>query len=169
MGKKTNKQLIQNFLSNIDKKGPDDCWEWQKCVNHKGYGCMGYIEHNNQKFGTAHRLAYALERGPIPDGLCVLHSCHNPRCCNVKHLRLGTNSDNNRDREEAGRTACGEKMPRAKLTADDVCVITTMYLAGYTMTNIAKKYMLTQQGIDNIICGKTWKHITGGINRRSRV
>lgn len=42
----------------------------------------------------AHRFAWEIENGPIPDGLYVDHACHNPSCCNVTHLRLATQKQN---------------------------------------------------------------------------
>ncbi|MFI6534161.1 HNH endonuclease signature motif containing protein [Nonomuraea sp. NPDC050547] len=56
----------------------------------------------------AHRVAWMLEVGPIPDGLCVLHQCDNPPCINTGHLFLGTVQENNADRDAKGRG----KLPR---------------------------------------------------------
>lgn len=51
----------------------------------------------------AHRIAWTITRGPIPDGLCVLHRCDNPPCIDPEHLFLGTVQDNNADRDAKGR------------------------------------------------------------------
>ncbi len=59
----------------------------------------------------AHRFAYELTRGPVPEGLHVLHDCpggDNPACCNERHLWLGTNDDNVADKVAKGRQAKGE-------------------------------------------------------------
>lgn len=51
----------------------------------------------------AHRVAWELTYGPIPNGLRVLHTCDNPRCVNPGHLMLGTQSDNIADSMRKGR------------------------------------------------------------------
>lgn len=61
---------------------------------------------------SAHRYAWELANGPIPEGLYVLHTCpggDNPGCVEITHLRLGTHAENMQDRNERGRTAKGDK------------------------------------------------------------
>jgi HNH endonuclease len=84
----------------IAKSTPDACWEWQRQRNWGGYGRLTLP---NQRKILAHRLAWELEFGPIPDGLWVLHRCDNPPCCNPAHLFLGTTLDNTRDMDAKGR------------------------------------------------------------------
>lgn len=52
-----------------------------------------------------HRWVYEQERGPIPDGMHVDHSCHNRTCLEPAHLRLATPQENGRNRggRRAGR------------------------------------------------------------------
>ncbi|MGH7024521.1 MAG: HNH endonuclease signature motif containing protein [Caulobacteraceae bacterium] len=57
----------------------------------------------------AHRLAWELANGPIPDGLLILHKCDNPVCCNPDHLFLGTAADNHADCAAKGRAAFQRK------------------------------------------------------------
>lgn len=57
----------------------------------------------------AHRMAYEIAFGPIPDGLWVLHRCDTPGCITPDHLFLGTVTDNNADRHAKGRDAKGDR------------------------------------------------------------
>jgi len=75
------------------------CWEWQRGHNAKGYGQVWFCG----EMRDAHRLAWFLAVGEIPNGLCVLHTCDNPSCCNPVHLWLGTKADNTRDALAKGR------------------------------------------------------------------
>ena len=75
------------------------CWEWAKARDHGGYGRF-YTGTVNV---GAHRMAWVLAVGPIPNGLCVLHRCDNPPCVNPDHLFLGTIRDNVHDAMKKGR------------------------------------------------------------------
>lgn len=93
---------MNRFWSKVDK-GDDgewgSCWLWTARTNHFGYGEFWF----RKTIHKAHRVAWILVNGEIPDGLCVLHRCDNPSCVNPEHLWLGTKCDNNRDKAEKGR------------------------------------------------------------------
>ena len=79
---------------------PSGCLEWTGGTNRHGYG---FIRYGNKTVST-HRLAWELANGrPIPEGMCILHSCDNPPCCEPSHLRPGTHADNAADRNLRGR------------------------------------------------------------------
>jgi hypothetical protein len=90
------------FWSKVRRGGTDECWEWTAGTNDDGYGV---IKVDGRDTG-AHRIAWVLiaRRGPVPDGMVVMHSCDNPPCVNPAHLSLGTVADNNADRHAKGRT-----------------------------------------------------------------
>lgn len=115
-------------MSKVDVKGPDDCWEWAGGLQKQGYGNFHVSSPNGQPWVSwlAHRFAWTLAYGPIPEDLGVLHSCDNRPCCNPTCLFLGTDADNMRDMVLKGRSATcgyyvrGERHARAKVSDADV-------------------------------------------------
>jgi hypothetical protein len=76
------------FWPKVDKSG--DCWLWTAEIARSGYGRFR-LDGRRQ---YAHRIAYELTNGPIPDGLMIDHLCHNLACVNPDHLRPVTNKQN---------------------------------------------------------------------------
>jgi hypothetical protein len=66
-----------------------------------GYGLLK--KEGTRKMVKAHRVAWELDNGPVPEGLFVLHRCDTRCCINTDHLFLGTLSDNMRDCVAKGR------------------------------------------------------------------
>ena len=137
------------------------CWNWIGATD----GTHDYGEiHRGGKRRTklrAHRVAYELWIGPIPEGMCVCHSCDNRKCVNPNHLWLGTRKDNNQDCRQKGRDIHpkGEKHPRAKLTEPQVKEIRSLYIKGdreFGQHGLARKYNITQAAVGRIVKGKGW-------------
>ena len=91
----------------------DGCWLLGRAGNFRGYGGVKITD--RRKY-AAHRVAYALVKGPIPAGMLVCHRCDTPRCVRPDHLFLGTASDNMRDMIAKGRDRFSKK--RAAMFAD---------------------------------------------------
>lgn len=96
-GERSNKyHLGERFWANVNVGTEDECWTWTGQSGAGGYGVMKM----NGKAVKAHRVSYLLSHDELPHDLDVLHSCDNPSCVNPKHLRLGTHTDNMRDRAQ---------------------------------------------------------------------
>lgn len=79
------------------------CWQWTGAKHHLGYGMVAWWEDGRVRSGKAHRMAYEVWIGPIPEGKHVMHTCDNPGCVNPAHLRLGMHADNMHDMAEKRR------------------------------------------------------------------
>jgi hypothetical protein len=77
----------------------DECWPWTGQTVTGGYGRLGWQGRRE----IAHRVAWELFEGPIPEGQWVLHHCDNPPCCNPLHLYAGTQRQNIHDAIARGR------------------------------------------------------------------
>lgn len=146
------------FMSRVDRSGGDDaCWLWTASASRKGYGYMRWCG----KLRRAHRVAWELTNGTIPNGLHVLHNCpggDNPRCVNPNHLWLGTNLDNAIDRERKGRgnDRRGEKNGRCKLSDSQVAEIRQRHATGgISKTKLAAEYGVSEANIRLIVTFKS--------------
>jgi hypothetical protein len=149
--------LEERFWSKVKIGRPDDCWEWQASRTKKGYGSFGIT---SRKVVGAHRIAWELTNGSIPEGLEVLHSCDNPPCCNPAHLFLGTKKDNRIDCVNKNRQAVGERQGNSKLTASQVIEIRQLHADGqYNHHQLAGMYNTTAPNICWIVNRKRWTHI----------
>lgn len=74
--------LEERFWAKVERSGPQDCWTWTGCLTN-GYG--QFWTHGSQRV-RAHRFAYELLVGPIPEGLQIDHLCRVPACVNPAHL-----------------------------------------------------------------------------------
>lgn len=181
-----NRNTPEIFWAKIDIRGPNDCWEWTKSIGSGGHGKLLYRGKNV----VASRLAWELTNGPISlSTILVCHSCDNPKCCNPKHLWLGSSKDNSQDAVSKGRVQRGDnhyskrhpglvpkgdshylrKYPdlikrgenhsRAIFSEHDIRNIRNMRKLGSKLATIADMYSTSITRICSIVKRRTWKHV----------
>jgi len=124
------------------------CWHWNGTIHPKGYG---YVSIDGKSL-RCNRVSYEFFNGPIPPGLCVLHSCDNRRCVNPNHLRLGTDADN-------GKEAAMKNRMRHTLTLDQVREIRRLRIEGFKHFEIAKMFNIARSTATRIINRTLRKHV----------
>lgn len=142
------------------------CWLWAGPTFERrgGYGCFtmrraGILQQR------AHRISWALFKGPIPSGSHVLHRCDNPACVNPDHLFLGDQTGNMSDKVRKGRQDKGETHGMAKLTEQQAIAI-RMDKRKYS--EIANAYGITIMTVSDIKLARSWKHLGPPIRRYKR-
>lgn len=167
--------LSERFWPKVAKTD-DGCWEWQSSCTKMGYGQFQVRKLSKLPF-YAHRVSFMIHKGEIPEGKQVCHTCDNPKCVNPEHLFLGSQTDNNRDRQNKGRTASGDKNgartqrhknsfvknggsgrigelhPMAKLTSVQIENLRKEFAGGVTKAALSRKYKLSQTHVGKIVKG----------------
>lgn len=151
--------LEDRLWPRIDRRGPDECWEWTGRRAKFGYGKLMF----KQKDYSAHVAMFIVANGYRPP--VVRHACDNPPCCNPAHLLPGTILDNNRDTIARGRATWierkGEEVAGAKLTSEKVVELRRLFAdEGWTYDELAKRYGVTASNVLYVVQRKTWKHVS---------
>ena len=146
--------LATRFWSMVCKT--ESCWLWTGPVNHCGYGLFD----TREKSGVlAHRLAYELTYGGIPEGDQILHRCDTPPCVRPDHLVPGTPLDNCRDMIMKGRHQHGERHRSAKLTDEIVIAMRLRHAHDERTADLALEFGVAEITAYFAIVGRTWKHL----------
>jgi hypothetical protein len=143
------------------------CLLWTGACYQNGYGATSL----NDKPFRAHRFAWIIHHGSIPDGMLVLHKCDTPSCCEVSHLFLGTHQDNMADRAAKGRASLcgakgksngswthpelrkrGEKNNNSKLTNAQRDEIATLKDTGASRRDVALRFGITPGHVGTLWC-----------------
>ena len=159
-------RAAQRFWEKVDESGGKDaCWPWTAYRAQSGYGHFHLITGPGEgRDYRAHRVAYMLANGELPDAATVCHSCDNRPCCNPAHLWTGTQADNMRDCCEKGRQRTvgrpGESNPRAKLDWEQVRDIRKRHAANEaTGLQLAAEYGMAPSSVRAILAGRVWKEV----------
>ena len=159
MGKKPrplHDRLLEKIVCDIETR----CWEFQGALDVKGYGEIrgDAVSAQFPRKMKAHRAAYQVFVGDIPEGMFVCHKCDNPRCCNPEHLFPGTPRDNVQDMLAKGRSHDRTKLKsNARLGWEDVREIRRLSANGLNNAELGHKYGVTRSNIGYIVRRKTWQ------------
>lgn len=146
--------VLRRFFSYIEVEESTGAWKWKGGKTSSGYGAFWF----NGKTVSAHRFAYKIINGPIPDRIQVCHKYEHLGRDNVNpgHLFLGTGFDNMRDAASKHRTAHGTKNGQCKLTEQDVAEIRK---SSKSCLILSKEYGVSGAKISQIRRGVSWQHV----------
>lgn len=169
--------LEQRFWEKVDKQGEDQCWLWLASgvtENHK-YGLF-YLNEQVKSI-QAHRVAWMLVNGDIPQGAYICHTCDNPPCCNPKHLFLGDPQLNVDDMVNKGRAnwqkpdykatahmrARGENSGKSKMSEAQVLAFVEKATSNPTvsLSVYSDEYGVSRGALTDILAGLSWGWLTG--------
>lgn len=139
---------------------PTGCWIFAGYISHLGYGQL-YAE---GRLELAHRWAWKLTHGDIPDGLFVCHRCDNKPCINPEHLFLGTTQDNTADKVAKGRCArtFGEQNGYAKLTERAVAEIRQRFARKSMPSHQKMRSNAKELAVEYGVCASHIRQIANG-------
>lgn len=163
------RHMVERLMERIEKTAT--CWSWKAGCSKNGYGAIRF----NGKQEGAHRVSYTVFKGPIPDGMHVMHSCDNKKCINPDHLNVGTRFDNMKDCAHKNRNYIpthfrgdsnpsakipgirkGARNGRAKLNEQKVALIRKLMFDGATAYDTAQAFGVSRSTVQSIIRNKTW-------------
>ena len=141
------KTLLDRFNANYESITETGCWLWRLALYHNGYGRFSI----GKKRVRAHRTAWELLRGPIPDDKQVLHHCDVRCCVNPDHLYLGTPQDNTDDRITRGRARHNWRLTHEQVRA--------IRADQRSYSKIAHDYGVLKGVITTIKNNRTYRHV----------
>lgn len=126
-----------------------------------GYGRLQI----GDKAVKAHRVAFEMFKGAIPEGRMVCHTCDVRACVNPEHLYAGTAADNVKDCVTRGRYVAGGKPlpgaanPKAKLTEAAAIALRKKYEDGASTRELAEESGLTIGAVWRLVTRRAWAHV----------
>ena len=103
--------------------------------------------------------------GDIPKGMVLRHLCNNAWCCNINHLKVGTQKENMEDMVKSGRSQLGKPNLSARGVKNNFHKLTNkevkeIYLSDLGYTTLSKKYNVSKTNIRCIKNKQQWKWLT---------
>lgn len=151
----------ERFEEKVCPEPMSGCHLWTAGVALTGYGLF----RTDSGCHLAHRIAWQMYVGPIPDGMHVCHKCDTRACVNPQHMFLGTRDDNMADMAVKRRSAVGSRNKSAKLTESQVMLMRQRFAAGEPIRSLQRAFGVSYSTAHNVTCGNTWRHlplVTGG-------
>lgn len=153
---RTYRSEYERFWSKAIPEPMSGCWLWMGYISANGYGSFTTSTDTPE---WAHRAAWRLTHGSVPEGIWVLHKCDNRACVNPDHLFLGTNSDNVADMVAKGRNLRGERQNGATITDAMARTILDLAARGESRKEIARRYGISYANVCNVVAGRTFAHL----------
>jgi hypothetical protein len=169
------------FWSKVDRSGgADACWPWtgaRRRGKNEDYGrFVVTVGPRRVRVRPAHRIAWELTNGPIPDGTDIRHLiCDNPPCCNPAHLEPGTHTENIADMDRKGRrvpalgdrngarrhpeSRRGERNAASRLTETDVRLVLSTPRDYGSSVRLARELGVSASAVRRIRYGTSWRHV----------
>lgn len=132
------------------------CWIWTGPKHGGKKNPSGYGQMTRKELGPAmpaHRASWILNKGPIPDGMMVCHTCDNRICVNPSHLYLGTNGDNMRDRSLRGY------VHQMRLNEAKVREMRQLRQQGWSWRKLAARYDVHVNAVVEATMGRSWAYV----------
>lgn len=127
---------------------PNACWLWPRRRTRQGYGMLGLRMDGRYHQFLAHRVAYEILKGPIPEDMELDHTCRTRACYNPAHLEPVTGAENT------------QRSRAAKLTAEQVQDIRNLLDGGgLTQKEVGLIYGVHQSNISAINTRRSWKNL----------
>jgi len=127
------------FMSRTKPEG--ECLVWQGSLTVAGYS--RFVDMG--KAGSGHRAVARLSGLDI-EGRVVRHSCHNRACINPEHLSVGTDADNVKDMDNAGRRY-------RVVTPKTIAAVKALLKEGMRQRDISELLGINQRYVSEIKCG----------------
>lgn len=143
------------FVTGADRRG---CWNWIGQIDQNGYARFKF----NNISERAHRAAWVIFKGPIPQKLMVLHRCDNRKCVNPDHLFIGSNSDNMADMKLKRRHVVarpGSLHWKSKLNETQVSTMRTLFSSGVGFAAISRRFNVSPATARKVVMRIGWKHV----------
>lgn len=131
--------------------------------NDKGYLRVQIFktDNGNRKDSYIHRLMWEVWKEEIPQDQQIRHLDGNKTNNCLWNLAIGTQTDNEADKERHGRVPRGKQHKNSKLTEHIVVAARICWRQGMTLDDILEKLKLTvsRTTLHQAVIGETWKQL----------